>query len=43
MSAQPDIIYTNIDEAPRLASGSWLPIIQTFARVAGITIGTKGI
>ena len=43
MSAQPDIIYTNIDEAPRLASGSWLPIIQTFARVAGITIGTKDI
>ena len=43
MSEQPDIIYTKVDEAPELASGSFLPIIQSFARVAGIKIGTKDI
>ena len=31
MSGQPDIIYTKVDEAPELASGSFLPIIQSFA------------
>ena len=39
----PDIIYTKVDEAPQLASGSFLPIIQTFTKVAGITVGTKDI
>jgi len=43
MSEQPDIIYTKVDEAPELASGSFLPIIQSFAEVAGIKIGTKDI
>ena len=43
MSEQPDIIYTKVDEAPELASGSFLPIIQSFAGVAGIKIGTKNI
>ena len=43
MSEQPDIIYTKVDEAPELASGSFLPIIQSFAGVAGIRIGTKDI
>ena len=43
MSEQPDIIYTKVDEAPELASGSFLPIIQSFAGVAGIKIGTKDI
>ena len=43
MSEQPDIIYTKVDEAPELASGSFLPIIQSFAGVAGIQIGTKDI
>ena len=43
MSEQPDIIYTKVDEAPELASGSLLPIIQSFAGVAGIKIGTKDI
>ena len=38
-----DIIYTKVDEAPELASASFLPIIQSFARPAGITIGTKDI
>ena len=40
---QPDIIYTKVDEAPQLASGSFLPIIQAFTRVAGVTVGTKDI
>ena len=43
MSAQPDIIYTKVDEAPELASGSFLPIIQSFAKTAGINVGTKDI
>ena len=42
-TVQPDIIYTKVDEAPQLASGSFLPIIQAFTKVAGITIGTKDI
>jgi len=40
---QPDIIYTKVDEAPELASGSFLPIIQSFTQVAGIQVGTKDI
>ena len=43
MAGQPDIIYTKVDEAPELASGSFLPIIQSFAGVAGIKVGTKDI
>ncbi len=38
-----DIIYTKVDEAPELASGSFLPIIQSFTKPAGITIGRKDI
>ncbi|MCF8510960.1 MAG: NADP-dependent isocitrate dehydrogenase [Rhodobacteraceae bacterium] len=38
-----DIIYTKVDEAPQLASASLLPIIQSFAAAAGITVGTKDI
>ncbi|WP_417671805.1 NADP-dependent isocitrate dehydrogenase, partial [Roseibium sp.] len=33
-----DIIYTKVDEAPELASGSFLPIIKAFTKEAGITI-----
>jgi isocitrate dehydrogenase len=40
---QPDIIYTKVDEAPELASGSFLAIIQSFTKVAGINVGTKDI
>jgi len=43
MADQPDIIYTKVDEAPQLASGSFLPIIQAFTRVAGVNVGTKDI
>ena len=39
----PDIVYTKVDEAPELASASLLPIIQSFASAAGITVGTKDI
>ncbi len=39
----PDIVYTKVDEAPELASASLLPIIQRFAKAAGITVGTKDI
>ncbi|MEP1768244.1 MAG: NADP-dependent isocitrate dehydrogenase [Sulfitobacter sp.] len=38
-----DIIYTKVDEAPELASASFLPIIQKFAAAAGVTVGTKDI
>ncbi|MBO42944.1 MAG: isocitrate dehydrogenase (NADP(+)) [Rhodospirillaceae bacterium] len=38
-----DIIYTKVDEAPELASGSFLPIIESFTKPAGITIGRKDI
>ena len=43
MSEQPDIIYTKVDEAPQLASGSFLPIIQTFTQVAGVNVGSMDI
>ena len=43
MSEQPDIIYTKVDEAPQLASGSFLPIIQAFTQAAGINVGTMDI
>ncbi len=39
----PDIIYTKVDEAPQLASASLLPIIQSFAAAAGVSVGTKDI
>ncbi|MBU2982379.1 NADP-dependent isocitrate dehydrogenase [Lentibacter algarum] len=42
-SNTPDIVYTKVDEAPELASASLLPIIQRFAKAAGITVGTKDI
>ena len=39
----PDIVYTKVDEAPELASGSFLPIIQAFTGVAGVDVGTMDI
>jgi len=38
-----DIIYTKVDEAPELASASFLPIIRAFTKAAGLSIGTKDI
>jgi len=43
MSDPIDIIYTKVDEAPELASGSFLPIIKAFAGPAGINVGTRDI
>ena len=42
-STSADIIYTKVDEAPELASASFLPIIRAFAEAAGVTVGTKDI
>jgi isocitrate dehydrogenase len=42
-TGQADIIYTIVDEAPELASASLLPIIQSFAGAAGISVGTRDI
>ncbi len=39
----PDIVYTKVDEAPELASASFLPIIRSFAAAAGITVGVRDI
>jgi len=41
--ASPDIIYTKVDEAPQLASASLLPIIQSFAAAAGVSVGVLDI
>ena len=43
MSVEPDIIYTKVDEAPELASGSFVPVIQAFAKTAGVNVGRKDI
>ena len=43
MSATPSIIYTLTDEAPALATFSFLPIVQAFARSAGIVVETRDI
>jgi len=42
-SETPDIIYTKVDEAPELASASLLPIVQRFAKAAGIRVGSRDI
>lgn len=41
--SQADILYTIVDEAPELASASFLPIIRKFVSAAGITVGTPDI
>jgi isocitrate dehydrogenase len=40
---QPTIIYTKTDEAPALATASFLPIVKKFIDPAGINIETKDI
>src|SRR5437879_479377 len=37
------IIYTHTDEAPLLATHSFLPIIQAYASTAGVTVETSDI
>jgi isocitrate dehydrogenase len=43
MSNQPKIMYTITDEAPMLATHSFLPIVQAFSKPANITIETRNI
>lgn len=37
------IIYTHTDEAPALATASFLPIVQAYAQAAGVDIETRDI
>jgi len=43
MSKIPKIIYTKTDEAPALATYSFLPIIEAFTKPAGIEVETQDI
>lgn len=43
MTDSPKIIYTDTDEAPRLATYSLLPIIKAFTDTAGIAVETRNI
>ena len=43
MSKTPKIIYTKTDEAPALATYSFLPIVEAFTKPAGIEVETKDI
>ncbi len=37
------IIYTHTDEAPALATYSFLPVVQAYASQAGVTVETRDI
>ncbi len=43
MSTQPKIVYTRTDEAPLLATYSFLPIVKAFTGTSNIEIETKDI
>ncbi|MFT6400595.1 MAG: isocitrate dehydrogenase, partial [Bradymonadia bacterium] len=43
MSKNPTIIYTKTDEAPALATYSFLPIIKAFAGATGVNVETRDI
>jgi isocitrate dehydrogenase len=43
MSKIPTIIYTKTDEAPALATHSFLPIVQAFTKHSGIIVETRDI
>ena len=43
MTETPKIIYTETDEAPRLATFSFLPIIKLFSDAAGVEVETRDI
>ena len=43
MTDTPKIIYTETDEAPRLATFSLLPIIKLFSDAAGVEVETRDI
>ncbi|WP_234194484.1 NADP-dependent isocitrate dehydrogenase [Pseudacidovorax sp. NFM-22] len=42
-TTSPTIIYTLTDEAPALATASFLPIVRTFAQAAGVDVQTSDI
>ena len=43
MSKSPSIIYTHTDEAPALATRSFLPILRAFAAPAGVEVELRDI
>lgn len=43
MSTPPKILYTLTDEAPFLATQSFLPIVEAFTKPAGIAVETRDI
>jgi isocitrate dehydrogenase len=43
MSQKPTIIYTLTDEAPALATYSFLPIVQAFSGTTGVQVETRDI
>jgi isocitrate dehydrogenase len=43
MSKAPTIIYTQTDEAPALATYSFLPIVQAYSKHAGLNVETRDI
>ncbi len=43
MASEQKIIYTKTDEAPALATYSFLPIVQSFTQAAGISVETRDI
>ncbi len=43
MSQKEKIIYTKTDEAPMLATYSFLPIIEAFTKAAGVSLETRDI
>jgi isocitrate dehydrogenase len=43
MTDAPKIIYTHTDEAPALATYSFLPIVQSFLKGSGIEVETRDI
>jgi isocitrate dehydrogenase len=43
MTNPADIIYTFTDEAPALATYSFLPIVQAFTKAANVTVETRDI
>ncbi len=43
MSKRPTIIYTKTDEAPLLATYSFLPVVEAFTKHSGIAVETRDI
>lgn len=43
MTDKQKIIYTETDEAPRLATYSFLPIIEAFSKIVGVAVETRDI